>query len=137
MRSGRISTSLALRQALDDAAGRTRYRYVSRNRTLGLEAEVTFDRQAELTAKRRDLRQPDGAVFSEAHAEVAKRPKAIVVLGVDLGDEPGRAGVGCEELHHGPGIVSGIVRRGAAVGEKLGVVLLREELHRPGGEGAH
>src|SRR5208337_165080 len=137
MRSGRISTSLALRQALDDAAGRTRHRDVSRNRTLSLEAVFTFDWQAELAAKRLNLGKPYGAVFGEAHAEVAQRPKAIVVLGVDLGDEPGRAGVGCEELHHGPGIVSGIVRRGDAIGEKLGVLLLREELHRPGGEGAH
>jgi len=47
------------------------------------------------------FQQADRAEFRTAHAEVAQAKGDIRVVRVDLGQEPGAARIGREQLHHG------------------------------------
>ena len=66
----------------------------------GREVQVALDRQIQFAAHGLQFRQADGADFRTAEAEIAQAIGDIRIFRVDLGQEPGAAGVGREQLHH-------------------------------------
>ena len=62
---------------------------------------IALDRQAEPSAHARQLREADRAEFREAKAEVAETKGKVWLVGIDLGEKPGRAGIRGEEFDDG------------------------------------
>jgi ADP-ribose pyrophosphatase YjhB (NUDIX family) len=62
--------------------------------------KVAFDRKTEFPSERGDFRGADGTQLRAAHAEIAQAEGDILILRVDLGQQPGETRIGREELHH-------------------------------------
>lgn len=73
---------------------------VSRDRFVGVELQVTFNRETEFAADGAKLREAQVAELAAAHAEIAKTEGEIGTF-VDFREEPGALGVGGEKLHDG------------------------------------
>jgi hypothetical protein len=76
---------------------------VAAQRIFGLEIEVAFDREFQRAAQRFDLLKADGAQLRLAETGITETVQDVGFLGIALADEPGRAGVWCEELDDGLG----------------------------------
>ena len=76
----------------------SRFASVAGERAVGVEVLVTLDREAHRAAQRGELREADVAEFGAAESEVAQAEGAVRVLGVELGEQPGRVRVRREEL---------------------------------------
>lgn len=59
---------------------------------------VPLDRQPELASHKRQLGQKHVAQFRPSEAKVAEAERNVGILRIDLGEEPGRAGVGREQF---------------------------------------
>lgn len=83
----------ALARSHDNPPGPLRIARVSAQAFLRAEMQVPLDRQAEPSANGRQLLQADPAEFRCSQAQVAQAERMVVIVRVDLGQQPGRAGV--------------------------------------------
>ncbi len=107
--------------------GQPRIARIGAQPLLGAERQVTLDRQAQPAAHRRQLAQADPADFRLSQARVAKTEGAVVVVGINLGQQPGRAGVRREQLDHGRRIEVRVLQGCAAVGQQHDALLVSDE----------
>jgi hypothetical protein len=95
---------------------------------------VALDRQVQFAAHGLQFRQADGAEFRIAHTEVTQAEGDIRIVRVDLGQEPGAASIGREQLDDRPEVRLGLVLLLAplaklAIAEKLFADICGQEFH--------
>jgi len=95
--------------ALDnDTPGQPRITCVGAPSLLTTERQVALDRQAQSAAHGRQLVQAEPADFRHTRPQAAKPKGMVVVIGINLGQQPRRAGIRHEQLDHGYPIESGL-----------------------------
>lgn len=85
----------------DDLPGPPRIARLGTQAFLRVKVQIALDRQAETSAHGRQLLQTDPAEFGCSQAQVAQTEGVVVLVRVDLGQQPGRAGIRREQLDHG------------------------------------
>ena len=98
------------------------------------EMQVALDRQAQPAAHGFKLGQTDGTKLGTTHAKVAKAEGDVRVFRVDLGQEPGTAGVGREQFHDGQEVGFGFLvhlelQSNAAISEQSFADICGQEFH--------
>lgn len=72
----------------DDPPGQPRIARITAQPLLGPEMQITFDRQALPSAQGRDFLQTDPADLRHPQAQIAKPERMVVVIGINLGQQP-------------------------------------------------
>ena len=94
----------------------------------GNELAVAFDRQTELSAQRRQLRQTHAAALGFAHAEITEPEGDIGISGQDVSQKPGRRAVRREQLDDGLWLEVPDLLGFLAVGNEPPVLVLRDQV---------
>jgi hypothetical protein len=84
----------------DDVSAGARFVGVCRNRFIGFEVQVAFDRKPEFVSYGAKFSETDVAEFGAAHSEIAEAEGEVGAF-VDFGEEPGALGIGGEKFHDG------------------------------------
>lgn len=90
---------------IDDAASRGRGSDVGADRTLRTPMTVAFDAKTKLAFKGAKLGQADGAESRATEAQVGETPRDVLVVRINLGQQPGGGADRIEQLDDREGIV--------------------------------